>query len=286
LSETQSVSAIFFHTQIPHVMKDLSSLPKDHKLPHSNNQFTLLGGRARPKLAGFAKVLAGGRVVKLDNTKKFDERFLGCDIESTQACNETTSDQAILETVVSNLEAGVQLIGKQELSLAKFGGRLAEIALALNKAREIPKCSTDAQSDFERSRDCLRSIARETFDHTALFSNGPSRPITIAVPARNHWEGLSIDRCDLAKPGLLSIDRGKVCPRAVGILLDRESIQRAFEEWRFMCVNNFMQSHLVNSMLKEFLGKLKGFIGGKRWIAPPFPNSQSPGPLRRPNLEN
>ena len=180
----------------------------------------------------------------------------------------------------------MNLIQKQELSLAKFGGRLAEIALALNKARETPEHSANAQSDFERSLSCLRSIAKETFDHTALFSNGPTKPITIAIPARNHWEGISIDRCDLAKPGLLAIDRGKVCPRAVGLLLDRISVQRAFDEWRSMCVNNLMQSHLVNGVLGSFLGKLKDFIGGKRWVAPPFPDNRSPGPLRRPNLEN
>ena len=267
-------------------MKDLSSISKGPKLLPINKQSVLAGGKVRPKLAGFAKVLAGGRVVKLDNTKTFDERFLGCAVQGNKSSTELSSDQAILETIVANLEAGVNLIQKQELSLAKFGGRLAEIALALNKARETPEHSANAQSDFERSLSCLRSIAKETFDHTALFSNGPTKPITIAIPARNHWEGISIDRCDLAKPGLLAIDRGKVCPRAVGLLLDRTSVQRAFDEWRSMCVNNLMQSHLVNGVLGSFLGKLKDFIGGKRWVAPPFPDNRSPGPLRRPNLEN
>jgi len=267
-------------------MKDLTSLTKDHKLPPGNKNSFFPGTNTRPRLGGFAKVLAGGRVVKLDNTKTFGERFLGADIQSNKSSPGYSSDQAILETIVANLEAGVNLIEKQELSLAKFGGRLAEIALALNQARETTEHASKAQSDFERSRNCLRSIAKETFDHTALFSNGPSKPITIAIPSRNHWEGLSIDRCDLAKPGLLSIDRGKVCPQAAGLLLDCESIQRAFEEWRYLCVNNLMQSHLFKGTLGTFLGKLKDFIGGKRWIAPPFPDNRSPGPLKRPNLEN
>ena len=54
-------------------MKDLSSISKGPKLLPINKQSVLAGGKVRPKLAGFAKVLAGGRVVKLDNTKTFDE---------------------------------------------------------------------------------------------------------------------------------------------------------------------------------------------------------------------
>ena len=118
-------------------MKDLTSLIKDHKLPPGNNNFISPGKSSRPRLAGFAKVLAGGRVVKLDNTKTFGERFLGYDIPPNNSSPGFSSDQAILETIVANLEAGMNLIDKQELSLAKFGGRLAEIALALNKARRL-----------------------------------------------------------------------------------------------------------------------------------------------------
>ena len=143
-------------------MKNLTSLTKDHKIPPGDNNFISPGTSSRPRLAGFAKVLAGGRVVKLDNTKTFGERFLGYDIPSSNSSPGLSSDQAILETIVANLEAGVNLIDKQELSLAKFGGRLAEIALALNKARETPEHADMAQSDFERSRNCLRSIAKET----------------------------------------------------------------------------------------------------------------------------
>ena len=225
-------------------------------------------------------------MVTLDHSKDFGERFLGMVSPKENPSVAVTPEQAMLETIVANLEAGMKLVEKQEFSLAKFGGRLADIALALNKARETPEHSAIAQDDFEHSRDCLRSIAKETFDHTALFSNGPSKPITIAIPAKMHWEGLSIDRCDLSKPGFLAIDRGKVCPRATGLLLDRESIQRAFEEWRSLCVNNLMQSQLINSALKSFLGKLRDFIGGRRWLAPPFPECSSNGPLRRPHLEN
>ena len=50
---------------------------------------------------------------------------------------------------------------------------------------------------------------KKTFDHTALFSMGPAKPITVAVPTRTKWEGLSIDRCNLSTPGLRALDAGK-----------------------------------------------------------------------------
>ena len=58
---------------------------KGPKLLPINKQSVLAGGKVRPKLAGFAKVLAGGRVVKLDNTKTFDERFLGCAVQGNKS---------------------------------------------------------------------------------------------------------------------------------------------------------------------------------------------------------
>lgn len=268
-------------------MKDLNKIPATQIKPKQSPNGLFSSVRGPTKLAGFAKVLAGGRVVTLDRNKSFEERFLGCSTtQHDQEPHHTSVHQVVLETVVANLEAGVKLVEQQELSLAKFGGRLTEVALALNKSRETPKHSLSAQRDFEISRDKLRLISKDTFDHTALFSNGPSKPITLALPADTHWEGLSIERCDLAKPGFLAIDRGKVCPGAAGLLLDRESIQRAFDEWRSLCVNNLMQSNFVSGKLMLFLGKLKDYIGGKRWQAPPFPDDLSNGPLRRPNLGN
>jgi len=269
-------------------MKDLSNtIPSGNNNPSVSPPHESSSPRQKD-LGGFAKVLAGGRVVKLDRDKPFMERFIGCTLSPAEIAHKDNRSrgQVVLETVVANLEAGVKLVDKQELFLAKFGGRLTEIALSLNKARETPVHSQEAQAVFEHSREKLRTIAKETFDHTALFSNGPAKPITLALPVKDHWEGLSIDRCDLAKPGFLAIDRGKVCPHASGYLLDRESIQRAFVEWRLLCVHNLMQADLIKSKFKAFLGRLRDFVGGKRWDAPPFPSDLSTGPLRRPNLDN
>ena len=66
-----------------------------------------------------------------------------------------------------------------------MGGRLSEMALTLNRARSDLTQAVDAQAKFEESRHHLQVIARETFDHTALFSMGQSQPITIAVPEGN-----------------------------------------------------------------------------------------------------
>lgn len=239
-------------------------------------------------LSGFAKVLAGGRVIKLNRNKPFMEKFIGCN--ENQLCGKSPQpesiDQVILETVVTNLEAGVQLIEKQEHALAKFGGRLSEVALALNHSLEKPSESSLAQVQFEESRGVLRELSKETFDHTSLFSNGPSKPITLALPMKRCWEGISIDRLDISKPGLLAIDKGKVCPNAAGFLLDRDSVQSAFDEWRSMCVHNHMQGALLLNKLKLLMGKLKDLIGGKRWVPPPTPDRSSSGPLYRSSSDN
>lgn len=268
-------------------MKDLSNNLQNQATPMNSVKAPNALFRSKKKLAGFPKILAAGRVVNLDASKSFLERFVGCQEAAVSSFQKNASrNQVVLETVVANLEAGVQLIEMQELSLAKFGGRLAEIALSLNKAREYADRSQEAQSEFEQSRHQLRSIAKETFDHTALFSNGPAKPITLVIPTRTHWEGLSIQRLNLSQPGLLSIDRGKVCPEASGLLLDSESVQRAFNEWRSLCLMVGMQSVFFSSKLHIFVEKLKGIIGGMRWEAPPLPNDDHPGPIQRPNLYN
>ena len=243
--------------------------------------------KARPKLEGFAKVLAGGRVVGLKREAPFVDRMIGFDLGTPPHISQPKPvEQLILESVATNLEAGVKMLDKQELALAQMGGRLSEIALALNRAREIPDSREESQVLFERARNDLKNLSKETFDHTALFSMGASKPIVVAVPSKNKWLGLSIDRCDLAKPGLQSIDCGKVSPCATGLLLDPESISRAFDEWRRHCASNRLQWNLIYNRWQGLVSTLKHFLGGRRWIAPPFPDDADKGPLSRPHLDN
>ncbi len=253
-------------------------------LPFNVAQITPHSVASRSKVRDIAKVLVGGRVASLDRTKSFPNRFLGTG-DHLSNINKPHA-QIVLETVVSNLEAGVRLLQKQELSLAKMGGRLTDMALALNNSLESRCTSPDAQLNFCAARDKFRSLSKETFDHTALFSNGPARPITIALPHKDTWVGLSLDRCNLATPGLISLDCGKVCPDASGLMLDRESVHRAFNEWSGLCSTNRMQLLLVMEKCQLFLRKLKYFIGGLRWIAPPFPSDSDSGPLSRPHFDN
>ena len=240
------------------------------------------------KLAGFAKVLAGGRVVGLNREKPFADRMLAdgvADFFNSPGSNETSVQQIILESVATNLEAGVKLLDRQEFALAKMGGRLSEMALYLNQARSCIDQHQSAQIKFEETRSYLRSLAKETYDHTAIFSNGPAKPITV-VPVNSRWEGLSIDRSNLKSPGLQEIDAGKVSPSAVGLLLDPEAFRKAFDEWRLLCASNRLQWHLVYQRWQGVVSTLKYFLGGRRWTPPPFPDDSDPGPIRRPHLDN
>lgn len=268
-------------------MKDLSAAkPKPSGMPFVLAQSANHLAGVRPKLAGFAKVLSGGRVVGLNRDIPFVDRMIGLRKDTVTSKSAKPVEQMILESVATNLEAGVKLLDKQEFVLAQMGGRLSSIALALNRAREFPDKKQACQIEFEHFREQLRSLAKETFDHTALFSMGPAQPITVAVPSKSKWEGLSIDRCDLAKPGLQSIDRGKVSPDADGLLLDPATITRSFEEWRLHCAYNRMQWHLIYQRWQSIIRTLKHYIGGRSWKAPPFPDDGDGGPLKRPHLEN
>jgi hypothetical protein len=192
----------------------------------------------------------------------------------------------ILESVAINLEAGVKLLDTQELVLAKMGGRLSEMALSFNRARQKKEHVQDAQRSYEQSLAILRRLSKETFDHTALFSIGPAKPVTVVVPTRTKWEGLSIDRCNLSTPGLRALDAGKVSPDAKGLLLDPRAFTFAFNEWRFMCANNRLQWHLIYDRWRLIVDKLKHFIGGRKWCPPPFPDDLMQRPLSRPHLDN
>ena len=151
---------------------------------------------AKARLAkGFAKVVAGGRIVRLQHGKPFLERMVtgGASVQS-EPTTSGTHEQAVLESVASNLEAGIEMVGHQEVCLAKIGGRLSEIALSLNHARS-PECDEkermSLQIRFETSRDEIRKLAQSTFDNPALFSKGPAKPIT--VPSRLTESGRHFD---------------------------------------------------------------------------------------------
>lgn len=241
----------------------------------------------RPQLAGFAKVINRGKVVGLNKSASFVDRMIGVHpAQPSTGASSKCIEQMILESVATNLEAGVKLLDKQEFVLAQMGGRLSEIALSINRSRELPEQRKEEQLKFNDAREKLRALSKETFDHTALFSMGAAKPITVAVPGRNKWEGLSIDRCDLAKPGWLSIDRGKVCPDALGLLLDPQVINRAFSEWREHCASNRLQWQLIYERWQSMVSTLKSFIGGKKWSPPPLPRDDDSGPLSRPHLDN
>ena len=59
------------------------------------------------------------------------------------------------------------------------------------------------------AKSCIRNLSLSTLEGTALFSKGPSKPITVAVPNRGEWEGVSINRHDLSKPGINTVLSGK-----------------------------------------------------------------------------
>ena len=272
-------------------MKDITQITPTHSglaIPFALAQSSSSPRKKHQKLSGFAKVLAGGRVIGLNREKPFADRMIaeGVTNFTNAELKDIPVEQVILESVATNLEAGVKLIDKQEVALAKMGGRLSEMALLLNQAKLAPEKRDCLQSKFDESRELFRGITKQTYDHTALFSMGPSKPVTVVVPAKYHWEGLSIDRCDILKSGLLTIDRGKISPTADGLLLDAETFGKAFGEWRSLCAHNRLQWHLVFQKWQGVVRTLKNFLGGSRWTPPPFPKDDDPGPLKRPNLEN
>lgn len=260
----------------------------------NHSKFT---GKVSPKLTasignnrsaqGFAKVVAGGRIIRLRNDAPFYERLVTGEVPPAST-NDAIHAKAVLDSVTSNLEAGMNMVDKQETCLAKIGGRLSEIALALNHVRD-PETSieekTEAQKDFESARDKIRKIAVETYDNTALFSNGPAKPVTIAVPSRQKWEGLTVDRANLSQPGLITVDKGKVFGDGEGYTLEPGSIKRAFEEWRSLCISNRMQHSLLSNRLHTIRQKVRDLISGDSWEAPSEPSNHN-GPLSRPHLNN
>ena len=190
----------------------------------------------KPKdpIQGFPKVVAGGRIIRIDSSKPYLERMVtGHESNATSSSSKEskTKDLAVLETISANLNAGIKFVDRQETSLAKIGGKLSEMALCLNKVN----CPTSSHEDrlttqkkFESAKESLFRESISSFDQSALFSNGPSKPLTIAVPNRGEWEGLSIDRLDLGQPGISTVMKGKVYGDGSGFHLDHDSIKRAF----------------------------------------------------------
>lgn len=241
---------------------------------------------SKKALQGFTKVLVNGRVVGLDKSKPFQDRMIGCGLTIKPNSESPNSTVALLEIVTANLEAGIKLLDKQELSLAKIGGKLSDIALSLNQAREYEGQQEDAQCRFIEARDVVRKLVKTTFDHTVLFANAPSKPIVVAVPTLGTWEGFSIDRCNISTPGFLSIEMGNVTPDAHGLLLDPESILSSFREWRVLCTQNRLQWHLLSERLEHITESLMRRAHEGTWICPAFPEHSTDGPLRRPHRNN
>ena len=244
--------------------------------------------KTAPK-GGFSKVVAGGRVIRLQSDKPFMERMItGYSIPGSPPTNELNS-LAVLESIQSNLEAGIDLIDCQETGLAKIGGRLSEIALSLNQVqspRSTPEDRVSSQQRFEDCQAAIRKLALLTYDGAALFSSGPSKPITITIPTKGRWEGLSIERGDLGQPGLVTVDKGKVYGESPCYLLDSGSIKRACEEWRALCITNRMQWGLLRDRLRGIVNCLLDFDRHRPWKIPELQSGALIGPLRRPNQNN
>lgn len=237
---------------------------------------------------GFAKVVAGGRIVRIDLDKPYLQRMVTGGTVKTKP-TEVSREKAVLDSVTANLEAGIKITDAQELSLAKIGGKLSLAALNLNKGRNPSSTHEQklhAQEDFVNAITAIKEETISTFDNTALFSNGKSKPITIAVPTGNEWEGLSVDRSDVGQPGLIAVMKGKVYGDGPGYFLEHDSIKKAFAEWRSLCTQNRMNWAMLVERLHgiESLGDRisKGF----QWNLPDFPTDPNLGPLRRPHRNN
>ncbi len=242
------------------------------------------------KPQGFAKIIAGGRIVRPDPSKPEIERMVtGNPTGQNEESVPGSHAKAVLESVSANLEAGIELVDRQETALAKIGGKLSEIALVLNQTK-APNANHEKrvnyQTKFIHSRDGIRELAKETFDQVALFSNGPAKPVTIAVPSVSTWEGINIDRANLKQPGLETVDNGKVYGESPGFFLDAGSISKAFKEWRGLCIQNRLQWGLLIERLHGINRSLEKFRKDRSWKIPSFSTKQKMGPLRRANRNN
>ena len=106
-------------------MKDITNINVPGKvsaLPFALSQSTP-SMRQTTVLAGFAKVLAGGRVMNLQKDKPFVDRMLSDGLSTYHSESKQLNlpiEQVILESVAINLEAGVKLLDTQELHWQKW----------------------------------------------------------------------------------------------------------------------------------------------------------------------
>jgi len=241
----------------------------------------------RKTLNGFPKVVAGGRIIRIDSAKPYLQRMVTGDM--TDQALVKTKEQAVIESIKANLEAGVRLVDAQETSLAKVGGKLSRMALCLNRTKTpgaTHSLREKLQKEFSKAKEDLFKESLNSYDQTALFSNGPAKPVTIAVPTGNEWEGLSIDRADIGRPGLKTVMDGKVYGDTPGLFLDHETIRRAFSEWRSLCTQNRMNWGLLVDRLHGISSLQEKILNGDNWRLPDFPTDPGTGPLRRPHRNN
>ncbi|MDG1138460.1 MAG: hypothetical protein P8N49_02945 [Opitutales bacterium] len=253
----------------------------------SKNQPPVATNNPVPPTPGFAKVVAGGRVVRPDGELPFLERMVTGTLPAKEKAN--ARESAILASVASNIEAGINIVDAQEVGLAKIGGKLADISLALNRCK-IGKISTkdgeSAQVDMDAAKQAIHKVAQSVHANTSLFSQGPSKPITVAIPNRGEWEGISIDRPNLDTPGIKTLLSGKVYGDSDGYFIDSGSIKRAFTEWRNHCISNRLLWGNLMDRLHGVYRKLNDVKEGASWSLPLSPENPKIGPLRRPNRNN
>ena len=104
------------------------------KILYSVHQFLKVA--MQQKLSqGFARVLSGGRVIRLDVHKPFTERLIGLGGKNFSNASKADYHQAILQSVQANLEAGLAMIDAQELALAKMGGDCRRLPFPLTTHR-------------------------------------------------------------------------------------------------------------------------------------------------------
>jgi len=255
----------------------------------TSSSISKLIARSTPagKPAGFARVVAGGEVVRPDNQLPFLQRMV-TGYEETPSAN-PTRETAILQSVATNIEAGVKIVDQQEVCLAKIGGKLADVSLSLNKCQS-PKANIStrerAQADLEIAKARIKEISKSVYANTPLFAEGSSKPITIAVPNMGEWEGIDITRPDLGLPGFKTVLNGKVHGDSNAFFLDSASIRRAFDEWRNHCIENRLLWGNLRDRLHGVFRKLSEIREGGSWHLPLFPTDPNNGPLRRPNRNN
>ena len=62
--------------------------------------------------------------------------------------------------------------------------------------------------------------------------------------------------------------------------------QKAFQEWRSLCLNNRLQWGLLVDRLHGINRSFEKFRKERNWRVPSFPRKSQLGPLRRPNRNN